>query len=205
MIMHELFNLEMFGKYSHDQKDMMMASIIAHDFFKHGLEAKAGKYTVAEHPLVCADFVKNDAELSAMLDPEQLDFIYGCIASHMGQWNTDYRSNKEILPRPKTGPQNFVHLCDYLASRKYLVFDFGDEYYEPESESAEVHSPEPTQLDAIKTQIVELCKTKISAGVKNQTLYEVIAAENNGNRNPNSISDLTIAEVILHKLEELNV
>lgn len=204
MIMHELFSLEMFGKYSQNQKDMMLVSMIAHDFFKHGLEAQAGKYTVAEHPLVCADFIKNDAELCAMLEPEQIDFIYACIASHMGQWNTDYRSRREILPKPKTGSQNFVHLCDYLASRKYLIFDFGDDYYEPEPEEPEPQSnPQDDKLAELKAKIVTLCKEKIAAGVENKAIYAVVAAENEGSRNPNSISDLTIAETILHRLEEL--
>lgn len=204
-ILHELLVLEMFDKYSQDQKDMMLTAIIAHDFFKHGLEAQAGKYTVAEHPVVCADFIKNHAELTAMLEPAQIAFICGCIASHMGQWNTDYRSHKEILPKPKTGPQNFVHLADYLASRKYLIFDFGDDYYEP---AAEPTPAEPkagaNPLEPIKREIVKLCKQKIANGVYDKKIYAVIAAENGGNRNPNSITDLAVAESVLHKLEELN-
>ena len=32
----------------------------------------------------------------------------------------------------------------------------------------------------------------------------MIAAENGGNRNPNSITDLAVAETVLHKLEEMN-
>lgn len=204
-ILHELLGLEMFNKYTQDQKDMMLTSIIAHDFFKHGLEAKAGKYTVAEHPVVCANFIKNNADLTAMLPPEQIDFIYGCIASHMGQWNTDYRSKREILPKPKTGPQNFVHLADYLASRKYLIFDFGDDNYEPESKEDEPASGEDvTKLDDIKAKIVKLCKEKIDGGLDSKELYAMIAAENGGNRNPNSITDLAVAETVLHKLEEMN-
>lgn len=35
----------------------------------------------------------------------------------MGQWNVNLYS-KTILPKPKTATQKFVHLCDYLASRK---------------------------------------------------------------------------------------
>ena len=41
----------------------------------------------------------------------------------MGPWNTDY-SGTEILPKPHSKCQNFVHMCDYLASRKYLDMKF---------------------------------------------------------------------------------
>ena len=41
----------------------------------------------------------------------------------MGPWNKDYNGN-EVLPVPKTKYENFVHMCDYLASRKYLNIKF---------------------------------------------------------------------------------
>lgn len=47
-----------------------------------------------------------------------LDEIIPLIESHMGQWNLEGR-----LPFPKTPWQKFVHLCDYLASRKGLEVD----------------------------------------------------------------------------------
>lgn len=204
-ILHELLSLEMFNKYSQDTKDMMLVSIIAHDFFKHGLEATAGKYTVAEHPLVCANFIKGNADLCAMLEPEQVEFICGCISTHMGSFCTDYRTKKQILPKPTKGPQNMVHLADYLASRKYLIFDFGDDYYTPEPETEAEEQAANPELEAIKADIVMHCKAKIDAGVANKTLYELIANLNNGNRNPNSINSMEVAQQILHKLEELNV
>lgn len=48
---------------------------------------------------------------------EKGHYIACLIASHMGQWNVNLYS-KTILPKPKTATQKFVHLCDYLASRK---------------------------------------------------------------------------------------
>lgn len=201
-ILHELLTLEMFNKYTQDQKDMMLAAIIAHDFFKHGLAAKASQYTVAEHPLVCANFVKENADLSSMLAPEQIEFICGCIASHMGQWNTDYRSKREILPKPQKGPQNMVHLADYLASRKYLIFDFEDDYYTPWVAPAEPENN--AELEEAKSQILALCKAKTEAGIAKTTVYKLISELNGGSRNPNSITSMEIATQILHKLEELN-
>lgn len=204
-ILHELTsNLEMFNKYSQDQKDMMLTAILAHDFFKHGLEATAGKYTVAEHPVVCADFIRYNDNLCEMLEREQVEFIAGCIESHMGQWNTKWNSTVEIMPKPKTGPQNLVHLADYLASRKYLTFEFGDDYYEP-TKPEPAASAVDAELDKLKADIVEKCKAKISSGISNKDIYAMIAAENNGNRNPNSITDPTVAKNVLHKLEEMNV
>ena len=38
-------------------------------------------------------------------------------------WNTSKYSKVE-LPKPKNKFQKYVHLCDYLASRKYLEFNF---------------------------------------------------------------------------------
>ena len=50
--------------------------------------------------------------------------IAECIKSHMGEWNTDYKTKEEVLPKPESVMQSFVHLCDYLASRKCLEFNF---------------------------------------------------------------------------------
>jgi hypothetical protein len=50
--------------------------------------------------------------------------ICDCVASHMGSWNTDYKTKKEILPKPITSMEKFVHLCDYLASRRFLEVNF---------------------------------------------------------------------------------
>lgn len=205
-ILHELLGLEMFDKYSQDQKDMMITSIMAHDFFKHGLAATAGKYTTAEHPLVCANYIRDHSELTDMLEPGQVDFICGCIASHMGQFNTKWNSHEEILPKPKTGPQNLVHLADYLASRKYLIFDFGDDYYQPDQkEEPSDDGGNNEELNAAKEQLVKICKEKIAAGVAQKDLYTMIAEANGGNRNPNSITDISVANNLLHKLEGLNV
>ena len=46
-----------------------------------------------------------------------------CISSHMGQWSTDRKSGA-VLPKPIDEYQMFVHLADYLASRKDLTMNF---------------------------------------------------------------------------------
>ena len=74
------------------------------------------------------DVVKKRTEkiLNSPLEIEQeyREIIAKNISTHMGQWNTDYKTQREILPLPKTKMQNFVHICDYLASRKCLEFNF---------------------------------------------------------------------------------
>lgn len=206
MIAIELLGLEMYGKFTQDEKDMMVVCLIGHDFFKHGLEEKAGKYTVAEHPLVCANYIKENEKLCAMLPDEQIEFICSGIASHMGSYNTDYRTKKEILPKPKTAAQKFIHQCDIIASRRYLSFDFGDSYYTPEAETPDP-APEPPvdELTPILSEIVETCKTKIKEGVSRNDVYQVIKENNNGNRNPNSIIDIEVAKIILGLLSGLEL
>ena len=117
----ELFRMDCF-KYTEEEKDMIIASLILHDGCKSGLEKS--QYTITEHPLVIAKFVKEDQEIHDCLDEETLNIITGNIESHMGIWCYDYKTKKEVLPKPKTKMQHFVHWCDYLASRKCLEFNF---------------------------------------------------------------------------------
>ena len=43
----------------------------------------------------------------------------------MGQWINDYKG-KKILEKPTSKYQIFVHICDYLASRKFINVPFKD-------------------------------------------------------------------------------
>ena len=60
------------------------------------------------------------------MSDENLNFLCDVIASHMGVWNKDFDGN-EVLPIPKTKYQNFVHMCDYLASRKSIILEFDED------------------------------------------------------------------------------
>lgn len=106
--------------FTQDEKDLMLVALILHDGLKHGLEES--KYTVFEHPLLMSKFiVDNKDKLS--LNESEINFISTMIASHMGPWNSNPYSDA-ILPIPKNKYQKFVHMCDYLASRKYLDVKF---------------------------------------------------------------------------------
>lgn len=120
-IAYELFRVNFF-KYNETEQDIILASLILHDTYKHGLNGS--RYTVTEHPTIAANEILN---FESNLNSEYKQRIASNIASHMGQWNFDYKTKKEVLPLPKTGMQNFVHMCDYLASRKCLEFNFDAE------------------------------------------------------------------------------
>ena len=107
-------------KYTSREKDLMLMSLLVHDGLKRGIEGE--KHTRFDHPIIMANFiVDNYKEIS--LSEEDAKFMGDVIKTHMGSWTTDYNGN-EILEKPKTKYQNFVHMCDYLASRKCLLVPF---------------------------------------------------------------------------------
>ena len=119
----ELMNNESLNhKFTDDEKDLLIISMIMHDGLKHGRDYS--KYTKFEHPLIVCDYIKENKE-NISLDKEEINFICKVISSHMGQWNTSDYSDV-VLPLPKDKYQRFVHMCDYLASRKFLDIKFKD-------------------------------------------------------------------------------
>ena len=109
-------------KYTDREKDLMLMSLLVHDGLKLGLPKE--KYTRFDHPILMADFImKNRKDLN--LSEEDAKFMGDVIRTHMGPWITDYNGN-EVLEKPKTKYQTFVHMCDYLASRKCILVPFDD-------------------------------------------------------------------------------
>lgn len=111
-------------KYTSREKDLMLIALILHDGFKCGNPKE--RYTRADHPLLVGDYIK-EQQKNLTFSNEDIEFLYDVIASHMGPWNTHPYTKEEILPKPKTRYQNFVHMCDYLASRKFIQVEFDDE------------------------------------------------------------------------------
>lgn len=107
-------------KYSDDEKDLMLMALILHDGLKSGLTHN--RYTQVDHPTLIKNYIIDNKD-KLKLSADELKFVGKVIESHMGPWNTDYNGN-EVLPKPKTKYENFVHMCDYLASRKYLNVEF---------------------------------------------------------------------------------
>ena len=121
-VAHELFNLEMFQKqFTENERDLILLSLILHDGKKQG--SGNGKHTVFEHPLYAADFVRECNFECSKLTDKQEQIVCNAISSHMGQWNTARNSRTE-LPKPADRIRKFVHMCDYLASRKFLEVNF---------------------------------------------------------------------------------
>lgn len=112
----------LFGIYKFDSltKDIIILSILIHDGLKKGFIEE--KYTRFDHPLLIGellDKIKKDLTLTET----EINDIKSNVSSHMGKWNTsDY--SEVVLPIPTTVTQKFVHMCDYLASRKEIHFDF---------------------------------------------------------------------------------
>ena len=98
----------------------MQIAILFNDSHKSGKEKE--KYTRFDHPILAADFIRENKDKTTFTEKE-IEFIASTISSHMGQWNTNDYSNV-VLPKPSNKYQNFVHQCDYLASKKYLNFEF---------------------------------------------------------------------------------
>lgn len=120
-IAYELFRTDLYP-YNSDQQDIILASLILHDSRKHG--NNGSRFTVVEHPLLAAEAVRKS---KGVISPEYRELIAKNIETHMGNFNKDYKTGREVLPRPSTGMQKFVHQCDYLASRKCLEFNFNVE------------------------------------------------------------------------------
>ena len=120
-IAKELFNDEsVSGAYTHNEKDLMMMALIMHDGLKSGL--KKSQYTNFDHPLLVSNYIKENKD-KLTLNEKEVNFLCSVIESHMGPWNTNNYSNV-VLPKPESRYQRFVHMCDYLASRKFLDVKF---------------------------------------------------------------------------------
>ena len=107
-------------KFTESEKDLIIISLILHDGLKKGMIEE--KYTRFDHPLLAADFIRENKDILSFSE-EELNFICDNISSHMGEWNTNFYT-KVVLPLPKTDSQKFVHMCDFLASRKFLEIEF---------------------------------------------------------------------------------
>lgn len=108
--------------------DCAIAALIMHDTRKSGISDEAkSQYTRFDHPILAANAVKThvnfDKNVLSVDDMAKciqfiLDTIARGIESHMGQWNTSSYAPGVVLPVPSNPLQHFVHMCDYLASRK---------------------------------------------------------------------------------------
>lgn len=121
---YELLSDPLIGdKYTDMEKDLMLMGLLLHDGLKHGREES--KYVLFNHPILMADYIEEQKDQLELSDQER-EFVKDVIKTHMGSWTKDYQGI-EVLEKPKTKYQNFVHMCDYLASRKCILLPFDEE------------------------------------------------------------------------------
>ena len=121
-IAYELLNNNIIGiKFTDRDKDLIIMALTLHDGLKNGLEHD--KYTKFDHPLLISKYIIENKDKLKM-DIDDLRKMCSMIESHMGEWTYDNYKKKEVLPKPKTAEQRFVHMCDFLASKKFLDVEF---------------------------------------------------------------------------------
>lgn len=132
------FELEQYNtKFTSREMDLMRVAGLVHDGRKSGEQSdyERSKFTKFDHPLQMANVIRSyDGQY---LNHDELEFMAHCIESHMGQWSTD-RKSSVVLPKPIDEYQRFVHLADYLASRKDLTMAF---------DNVETPKAAPTNID----------------------------------------------------------
>lgn len=120
---HELLTNNSIGhSFTEDEKDLLLIAMLLHDGFKLGLTES--KYTCFDHPLISAKFVMDNYH-NTSLTKEEAELIANSISAHMGEWNVDSFTKME-LPKPSNKYQRMVHMCDYLASKKFLEISFDE-------------------------------------------------------------------------------
>lgn len=116
-IAYELLENPGINNFTNREKDLIIMSLILHDGLKCGKEKE--RYTRVDHPLLAAEFIKENSNLPK----EDIELLTKMVSSHMGIWNTDFKGN-EVLPKPQDKYERFVHMCDFLSSRKFLNVNF---------------------------------------------------------------------------------
>lgn len=121
---YELLYNETIGiKYTDKDKDLIIMALILHDGLKSG--RNHDKYTKFDHPLQMSQYIMENKD-KLKLDIDDIRKVCTMIESHMGQWTYDSYAKKEVLPKPRTAEQRFVHMCDFLASKKFINIEFDD-------------------------------------------------------------------------------
>lgn len=118
------FELEQYNsKLTSREMDCMRLCGLVHDGRKSGSQEdyENNKYTKFDHPLQMAEIVRSYD--GRYLSHEEIEMIASTISKHMGQWNTDKRSDV-TLPKPNDKFSRMLHTADYLASRKCITMEF---------------------------------------------------------------------------------
>ena len=121
-IAKELLDNPGLNNFKDNEKDIIIMALTLHDGLKKGNPEE--KYTKVDHPLLASSFIRERKD-KLSLNNGELDLLTRIISSHMGIWNKDFNDN-EVLPIPKDKYERFVHMCDYLSSKKFMNVEFDD-------------------------------------------------------------------------------
>lgn len=132
----KIFGLEDLSKID---EEIILAACLLHDNAKYGtgqISMEKKLFSKKSHPKLVSE-IANEAGL---FDGEEsiipyLFRILELIETHMGQWTMVDKGDTE-LDKPRTNQQAFVHMCDYIASRKTL--DIVSELRLPEDVNADL-------------------------------------------------------------------
>lgn len=122
-IAHVLFRNHSVQNFTTHEQDLLLISIILHDGLKCGIPKS--EYTKFDHPNIMSNFIKDNMD-NLTLEDEEIEFICSAIETHMGEWTKDYNGN-EVLRKPVSKYERFVHLCDYLSAQKFLDVKFDND------------------------------------------------------------------------------
>lgn len=120
-IAYELLQDESIGyQFKPEEKDIILMALLLHDGLKCGIEKE--RYTRFDHPLLVCEMIESHQN-DLTLTEHEIKALTNMISTHMGPWTKDYQGN-EILKKPSNKYQRFVHMCDFLASKKFLEVPF---------------------------------------------------------------------------------
>lgn len=167
------FELEQYNtNFTSREMDLMRVAGLVHDGRKSGEQTdyNRSKFTKFDHPIQMANVIRSYN--GKYLNPDEIEFIANCIESHMGQWNIDRKSG-EVLEKPTNDYQRFVHLADYLASRKDLTMAF---------DNVETPKPVATNVDDYVVSFGKYKGTKLVDLFKKDRNYCMWLKENSYQR-----------------------
>jgi len=133
-LMITLYNLKMW-EFTDNQKDLLLIAAMSHDMIKKGDNKTA--HTVKNHAEYAVAFVikciRNCIISNILPDTDNyfLDsendihkYLIMPIETHMGEWG-----EKDTVPvqYPTTEPDKLLHVCDYLASKKFISIEITQE------------------------------------------------------------------------------
>lgn len=173
-IAEELLSHRLYAPFTEYEKDLVRVAILLHDTLKQGTE-EWGTHTVTEHPLLVRLSIRPDVFIQNTDGAEEdWDTICSLIETHMGIWTTD-KKGVQVLKEPETAMQKFVHLCDFLASRKNITVDIHTR------KSQNASAPAKDDELATEKQVSYLRSLYLTAHNRGIILPDVVYTDNKGN------------------------